>query len=325
MSRMNLNDYGLCPECTKEKFRKEAENMVNLLGTGPVRCQLALVEFITFSGFNYVTIADLFASESSLVYIPLGGDIKMNALRLIGYVKETRKKDFGLTLEDRIRSHGGTVIPKQEIIGISLVEGEKGKGVAIEYQGGSLILGHDNAPECLEQLVAWQQGKLGDYVDTQGVNLNLGLPSVDKFISGLQSGRILSEITPDTLTEIQSNASYVQNLLLSFDKLSFPQKASSITSVLTLPEDWRELFRTHLKQKKQTALVSAFFLGLGCILLVGVGIYLLSSQLQIESSFVLALFFVIFIFLTGLMSVLNFSDVSKLNHLLALFHPTGER
>lgn len=315
VSSWNLNGLGLCVQCTQEETLKEREDLVNLLGSGLIRCQFALTDFISTAGVSWVSIGDLFAGENSLAFIELAGDTKQNFLHTQGRAMEVRKEDFGLTLEDRIRKHGGTVIPKQNIISIS----RSGKtGLAIEYKGGLLNLGNDNAPEYHKKLIEWQQGTGKDEVDAQGVNLNLGFPSIDRLVSWLVNGQILSEIDQDKLAEILSRTSYIQNILRTFEKLKFQQKAACLATVFTLSKDWIDVFRKYLVERKRSTLLKVFGFGLGCCLLIGGGIYIFISDI-----FPPGMWLFVFLCLIGVGAgfIIDLSSVGELNRLLALFAP----
>ncbi len=329
VSSWDVNSYGLCTQCTQERTRQEREDLVRLLGNGPIRCQLALTDFVTVSGFNLVYIGDLFASESCLAFITLAGNIKQDFLNTQTLALEARKNDFGLTLEDRIRHHGGTVIPKQDIISVSMPvsEGKPKTGLVIEYKGGLLNLGNDKAPEYYNKLVEWQQGTLKEDVDTQGANLYLGYPSVDKFVSWLVNGQLLSEIDQSKLAEIASRTNYLQNILRSFENLKFQQKVACLSTVFTLSTDWINAFRKYLIEKKQVAWLTVFGSGLFGFLLIAGGIYYVSNvPLSFDTSFLgLLLFFIIFLILIGVALAINFQSIGELNRLLALFHHHGNK
>lgn len=310
VSKLSVNGYGLCPQCAEENTKQERENLISLLGTGPVRCHVVMTDFITTPGITWVQINDLFVSAQSLVLIPLAGNIKQDFLNTQNHSIEARKNDYGLTIEDRIRNHGGVVIPKQDII--SIIKGNNKTGLAIEYKGGMLALGNDKTPEYYDRLIEWQQGVLKEDADPQGANLYLGYPSVDNLVSWLTNGQIRSEVDLEKLTEIPSKSSYFQNVMRSFDKLNYLQKTACFTTILTLSADWVNGVRKYLDAKKQTVILTVIGLSFFSILIIGGGILLVANHI-----FYLGVMLILFIFL-GLALFLIISSIKDLSLLLKL-------
>ncbi len=314
VSKMSIDGNGLCPQCSQENTRQERENLISLLGKGSVRCHAVMTDFITTPGITLVAINDLFISEHSLALIPLACNIKQDFLNTQNHSVETRKNDYGLTIADRIRNHGGIVIPKQEIISIS--KGGNKTGLAIQHQGGVLALGNDKTLEYYDRLIEWQQGVLKEDADPQGANLYLGYPSVDKLVSWLTNGQVRSEVDPGILAEIPSKNSYFQNVLRSFDKLTYPQKAACLTTILALSTDWVNGTRKYLDERRQTAMLAVIGLSFVCILIIGGVILLVTNHLF---SLGVMLFLLIVFIIMGAVLLLNLSSIKEFNRLQKLF------
>ena len=239
----------------------------------PSPCQLTLTEFIVRKNDFLISMGDIFGTANELVYIPLasatytGIAIGIGALVVGGVLAgitansanqqrlesarnsaaETREKDFGKSLEERVREHEGLVIPRKNIISIS-VNNRFAAVIEIVHGYGSLAISTEDdaakAANACRKLESWRLGNLSGEIDTQGVNL--GLPPAERVLGWLQDGSIRSNTTGEMLEAILLQPAYLEAMLKQFGRSKKPKKVAILNTVRALPEDWVNMFRRHL-------------------------------------------------------------------------------
>jgi len=238
----------------------------------PGPCQLTLTGFIVRKNDFVITMGDIFGTANELVYIPLASatysGIGVGFGFLVGGVlggitanranqqaletarnssAEAREKDFGKSLEERVREHEGLVIPRKNIISVS-VNKRFAAVIEIVHQDGTLAISTENDPanaaNACRKLESWRKGNLFGEKDTQGVNL--GLPSAERVLEWLQDGSIRSNTTGEMLEAILLQPAYLEAMLKQFGRSKKPKKVAILNTVRALPEDWVNMFRRHL-------------------------------------------------------------------------------
>jgi len=263
---MNLASGGLCQDCVKLKTAEEHEELVRRLGAPPLHCQLTLTEVAAqFRPLN-LEIGDLFASQNDLVYLTTAGCVYTGKLAGIGFLvgglglgiaasveniknvgaaqlhaKQVRAQDFGMSIEDRVRRHAATIIPKAEIQ--SIAASADGKTLRIVHTGGHLDLGYDASTAAAKKLQAWLQSEPLDEPDTEGANLRL--PPAEILVSWLVDGSIGQHVAEPTLVDLLTRRAYMDALLGLFEKLKYPQKEALVKTVLCLPDAWPGEFKKY--------------------------------------------------------------------------------
>ena len=131
--------------------------------------QLTLTEFTVQEDAFKINVGDLFGNADELVYMPLasamhsGSRIAIGALvgGVLGGItantanqqalegarsnaEEEREKDFGKSLEERLRKHNGPVIPRKNILSVSIKKGSS-KVIEIVHQNVTLALSSESA------------------------------------------------------------------------------------------------------------------------------------------------------------------------------------
>ncbi len=254
-------------QIVKEHVEGQPLPIENRVGA-PSPCQLTLIGFTVQKDAFNVTVGDLFGNTNELVYIPLdsamysgsrvgigvlvGGVLggitassanqqALESARSIAAIK--REKDFGKSLEERIREHDGLVIPRKSIVSIS-VNKRFSQVIEIVHQDGTLALSKEDAVNAYRKLESWRKGNLFGEKDTQGINL--GLPSAERILEWLVDGSICSNAPEEMLEAILLQPAYLEVMLKQFDRLKNPQKAAVLNTVRTLTEGWVNTFSHHL-------------------------------------------------------------------------------
>jgi len=237
-------------------------------------CQLTLTEFTVQKDSFNITVGDLFGTANELIYIPLAGAMHSGSRVGIGVLVGgvlggitantanqqalecargnagiAREKDFGKSLEERVRAHNGLIIPRNTINSISINK-RFGKVIEIVQLDGTLELSSEDANDACEKLESWRKGTLikGNlYYEEDPQGINLGLPSAEWILEKLKDGSIRSNASGEMLEAILKQPTYIEAMFKQFDHLKNAQKAAVLNTIRALPQDWAKMFRVHMK------------------------------------------------------------------------------
>jgi tetratricopeptide (TPR) repeat protein len=286
-------------------FTERAENIqredsIRRLGGSPLRCQFSL-KGVSIKQLFFTEWGDLFACENGLIYIFLSsnaGKVTIGGrMEDTSFNEQKRVEDFGMSIEERIRKHGGKVILKEDVTSINFQAGNI--GFSIDHNGEKTTLLHQDASKCYQILESWRQGTLKDEVDTQGANLRF--PPIARLLHWLGDGSICNEVEPHILGEIPAQTVYMQAIFSLFEKLKRQEQEAVLKSLFDLPKDWVDAFRIYLEKRRIDA--QRFFpWSLGGFFLSAIGaIYFLVKTLaqvqEMTGSVILSLICWVFLFI----------------------------
>lgn len=239
--------------------------------TPPERVRLSLTNLTAQFLASTVDVGDLFATEASLIYIPLSSTTYYGSLAGIGfliggitgglttmisdaqgisYAREmagiARQQDFGISLQERVKKHHGVMIPRSSIASIELIN--KGRALRVTYAGGLFELGSDAAAENCLQLKTWLAGRLVGERDAQ--QTGLGLPPAVELLHWLSDGSLPGKLSDADLERIPSERGYLKGLWMNFDVQKYPHQEAVLKTVRRLPVKWGAAFYKHLEAAK---------------------------------------------------------------------------
>jgi len=237
----------------------------------PERVRLSLTDLTARLQPGSINVGDLFATDESLVYIPLHDTVfnatmmAVSALTggllggLAGLLEEkqdlkdtrdfanlARQQDFGVSLPERVKKRNGVVIPRASIHSIDLIN--KGQAFRITHTGGQFELGSDAAAANSLQLQSWLAGTLVGDRDTQQTALNL--PPAVSVLGWLTDGSLPGKLAETDLERIPAEPGYLKSVWMNFDVQRYPSQQAVIHTVRRLPVAWGAAFYKHLEAIK---------------------------------------------------------------------------
>lgn len=242
----------------------------------PAHCILTVRDVTIRPDSGHVSVGDLFLTSESLVFVPRGskghrGDFAraagvgvgsaggMPAVPLIlgmwmikeqeasafqGVLGKTLEKDQGLSIEDRIRRHGGTVNPRAAIRAVS--SDDRRHLVTMTLEGHSVQILVENSPEVALTIEQWMLGQLSDDPDPLGVRLGITPP--ERAIRN-----VVRQARGETLSDKESNdphsiSAFTVEMYEEFLVLDEDTQKIALPEVLRSWDNAREIIHTRVRR-----------------------------------------------------------------------------